>query len=118
MRGTPPTTTCSRGDVVLVGFVFADESGRKLRPALVVSSERYHQGRQEVVVAAITSNVTRRLLGDHLVAGWREAGLLLPGIVTGILRTVKQAMIERRLGTLRRSDLEAVNRALRRSLGL
>ena len=31
-------TACKRGDVVLVGFVFSDESGRKLRPALVISS--------------------------------------------------------------------------------
>jgi mRNA-degrading endonuclease toxin of MazEF toxin-antitoxin module len=111
-------TTCSRGDVVLVGFVFADESGRKLRPALVVSSGRYHEGRQEVVVAAITSNVRRRLFGDHLVGRWKEAGLLLPSIVTGILRTVRRAMIERRLGILPRGDIEAVNRALRRSLAL
>jgi mRNA-degrading endonuclease toxin of MazEF toxin-antitoxin module len=101
-----------------VGFVFADESGRKLRPALVVSSVRYHQGRQEIVVAAITSNMKRRLVGDHRVASWREAGLLLPGMVTGILRTVKQAMIERRLGVLRPGDIEAVERALRQSLGL
>lgn len=51
----------SRGDVVLIGFVFSDESGKKFRPALVLSSSAYHRGRQEVVVAAITSNIRRRL---------------------------------------------------------
>ena len=30
-------TVCRRGDVVLVGFVFSDESGRKVRPAVVIS---------------------------------------------------------------------------------
>ena len=44
--------------------------------------------------------------------------MLLPSTVTGILRTVKQAMIERRLGILSRDDIEAVSRALRRSLAL
>jgi ABC-type uncharacterized transport system substrate-binding protein len=31
-------TAYKRGDVVPVGFVFSDESGKKLRPALVISS--------------------------------------------------------------------------------
>ena len=67
-------TAFNRGDVVLVGFVFADESGRKLRPAVVLSTRAYQRGRQEVIVAAITSNVRRRLFGDHLIADWKKAG--------------------------------------------
>ena len=62
---------CNRGDVVLVGFVFSDESGRKLRPAVVISSAAYNRAREEVVVSAITSNVKRRLFGDHLIDNWR-----------------------------------------------
>jgi mRNA interferase MazF len=111
-------TTSRRGDVVLVGFVFSDESGRKLRPAVVLSSPAYHRARQEVIVAAITSNVTRRLFGDHVLADWKGAGLLFPSVVTGILRTIKRTMIDRRLGTMAPSDLEACDRTLRRSLGL
>ena len=86
-------TAYSRGDVVLVGFVFSDETGRKLRPAVVISAPAYQRARQEVVVAAITSNVRRRLFGDHLITEWKETGLLFPSVVTGILRTIKRAMI-------------------------
>lgn len=111
-------TVYSRGDVVLVGFVFSDESGKKLRPALVVSSPAYHRGRQEVVVAAITSNVRRRLFGDHLIADWKGAGLLFPSRVTGIIRTITRTMINRRLGSMPKPDMEAVDGELRRSLGL
>ena len=32
-------TTCKRGDLILVAFVFADEKGVKKRPALVISSK-------------------------------------------------------------------------------
>jgi mRNA-degrading endonuclease toxin of MazEF toxin-antitoxin module len=46
-------TAYSRGDVVLVGFVFSDEAGRKLRPAVIVSSHAYHRARQEVIAAAM-----------------------------------------------------------------
>lgn len=108
----------SRGDVVLVGFVFSDESGRKLRPAVVVSSPPYHRARQEVVVAAITSNVGRRRFGDYLIGEWKGAGLLVPSLVTGILRTIKRTMIERKLGSMPEADLKAVDRELRRCLGL
>jgi len=111
-------TAYRRGDVVLVGFVYSDESGKKLRPAVVISSPAYHRGRQEVIVAAITSNVRRRLFGDHLVADWRGAGLLFPSLVTGIFRTIERSVIERKLGSLSKPDLEAVDRELRRSLGL
>ena len=64
----------------------------------MISSAGYNRSRQDLIVAAITSNMRRRLFGDYIVADWTSAGLLLPSIVTGILRTIKQTMVERRLG--------------------
>lgn len=107
-----------RGDVVLVRFVFTDESGAKRRPAVVVSTSEYHRGRQEVIVVAITSNVDRLLVGDHLISGWREAGLLYPSVATGIVRTIKQGMIERRLGAMPQADMQAIQEQLRHVMGL
>ena len=112
------TTAYKRGDVVLVGFVFSDESGRKLRPALIISSSAYNRGRKEIVVAAITSNVRRHLFGDHLIVDWKSAGLLFPSVATGILRTVTRGMVDRKLGAMAKGDLEAVDHGLRRSLAL
>ena len=40
-------TEYSRGDVVLVSFIFTDETGVKQRPAVIISSDVYHQQRQE-----------------------------------------------------------------------
>lgn len=111
-------TAHSRGDVVLVGFAFSDESGTKLRPALVLSSLAYQRGRQEVVVAAISSNIRRRLFGDHVIADWKGAGLLFPSIATGIFRTIKHTMIDRKLGTMPKGDMDAVDKQLRGCLGL
>ena len=103
---------------MLIGFVFADESGKKVRPAVVVSSAGYHRNRQDVIVAAITSNVGRRLFGDHLIREWKAAGLLFPSVATGILRTIKRTMIDRKLGAIMEPDLEAIDRGLRGSLAL
>jgi mRNA interferase MazF len=111
-------TSCSRGDLVLVKFVFADEQGAKHRPGLIVSTNRYHQGRRDAILAAITSNVGRLLAGDYKVKAWRESGLLYPSIVTGIIRTIKHDMIARKLGALAPSELRAVEDKLREILAL
>jgi mRNA interferase MazF len=111
-------TVYNRGDVVLVGFVFSDESTKKLRPAVVISSAAYNRSRQEIIVAAITSNIRRRLFGDHLIAGWKGAGLLFPSLVTGIFRTIKHTMIDRKVGTMPKPEMQAIDLKLRQSLGL
>ncbi len=111
-------TSYEQGEVVLVRFVFSDETGAKRRPAIVISAGDYHRSRQEVIIAAITSNVDRLLIGDHLIVGWQEAGLLFPSVATGIIRTIKQAMIERRLGIMPAVDMKAVQEKLRQVLGL
>ena len=87
-----------RGNIVLVGFLFPGQTGIKRRPAVIISSRAYHRGRQEVIIAAITSNITRLLPGDTLIIGWKESGLLFPSVVTGIIRTVKHDALLRRLG--------------------
>jgi mRNA interferase MazF len=109
---------CKRGDVVLVRFTFTDASGWKNRPALVLNSSEYQRKRQELVVAAISSNVSRVLYGDHLLAQWQQAGLLFPSVVTGILRTIKRDMAHRRLGALPKPEMEIIEGTLRTMLGL
>lgn len=108
----------TRQDVVLVDFVFSEETGSKRRPVLVLSSPEYHRGRQEAVVAAVTSNTSRVLPGDHMMDDWQQAGLPLPSMVTGILRTIKQGMIGRRLGRVSGKDMAGVMGNLRSTLGL
>jgi len=111
-------TGYSRRDVVLVSFVFSDETGERRRPAVIVSSDAYHKSRQEAIIAAITSRTDRVLVGDHLIKDWEEAGLLFPSVVTGIIRTMKQGMITRKLGIMSKADMEAVDDNLRVALSL
>jgi mRNA interferase MazF len=111
-------TDYSRGDVVLVSFVFSDETGERQRPAVIVSSEAYHRSRQEAIIAAITSRTDRILAGDHLITDWQGAGLLFPSVATGIIRTVKRGMISRRLGIMSQADMEAIDDNLRAALSL
>ncbi len=58
------------------------------------------------------------LFGDHVLSGWKQAGLLFPSTVTGILRTIKATMIHRRLGTVPATEMPLIDRALADALGL
>lgn len=116
MTGSRPVYR--RGDIVLVNFVFPDETGTKRRPALILSDDAYQQSRQEVIIAAVTSNVRRLLAGDCLISNWKGAGLLYASAVTGVIRTVKETMLERKLGALAGRDLQAVQQSMRHVLGL
>lgn len=113
-----PMTGYRRGDVVLVGFIFTDESGVKQRPAIVISSYIYSEQRREVIISAVTSQTERLLTGNHLISYWRESGLLFPSVATGIIRTIKQNMIIRKLGTMAETDMDKIDEQLRIALGL
>jgi mRNA interferase MazF len=111
-------TGYKRGDVVLVRFVFSDETGERQRPAVILSSDAYHKSRQEAIIAAITSRTDRILAGDHLINDWKGAGLLFPSVATGIIRTIKQGMIAKKLGTMPLPDMKRIESHLREALGL
>jgi mRNA interferase MazF len=118
MIKTLPMTSYKRGDILLVGFEFSEGGGSKKRPALVVSGDRYHRSRQEVIIAAITSNIQRLLFADTKIEHWKEAGLLYPSLVTGIIRTIKGQMIIKKLGALPDSDFKNVEKGLAGALQL
>ena len=105
------------GDVILVEFVFSEGAKSKQRPALVLSVEDYHKNRQELILAAITSNVDRQLIGDTKLKDWKKVGLLYPSLVTAIVRTIKKDMVSRKLGRLSNEDLQAVEENLKKVLG-
>ena len=106
------------GDVILVEVIFSEGIGAKKRPALILSSDEYHKSRQEIIIAAITSNIRRMLLGDSKIVEWKDAGLLYPSVVTGIMQTIKARMAIRRLGELSKRDLQLVKKNLSKAIVL
>lgn len=109
----PTTTAFERGDVVLVPFPFTDERTERMRPALVVTSGEYHAGCDDCIVAMVTSRVeAARRPGDHLVRGWKNAGLLHPSVVRAKLTTISRRLVRRRIGRMPDDDLRAFIRGL------
>jgi mRNA-degrading endonuclease toxin of MazEF toxin-antitoxin module len=106
-------TSYSFGDVVIVPVTFSDQSEIKKRPAVVVSSAAYHQGRTDLILMAITSQVRPSgRIGEIPVSGWREAGLLKPSVFKPLLFTLDRALFLRRLGRLEETDRRSLRRVL------
>ena len=111
-------TKYKRGDIILANFGFSEGRESKKRPALIISSDRYHKDHQEVIAVAITHNIKRVLSYDTKIDEWKEAGLLYPSLVTGIIRTIKNSIIVHRLGALSQQDFQKVQENLKKAIGL
>ncbi len=108
-----------RGDVVLIPFPFTDLSAAKTRPAVIVSSDLYHQTRSELLLAYVSSQVSKaQSTLDYVLADWSLAGLPKPSFVRPKLAAVEQTLVVYQVGRLTAQDLFAVDRCLRKALAL
>lgn len=103
-------TKFNRGDIILVEVIFSDGLSSKLRPALILSDNDYNKSRDEVIVAAITSNVKQVYKGDTEVVDWEKAGLKVPSLATAILQTIKKDRIRKHLGQIVKSDFDKIEK--------
>ncbi len=114
----PTTTAYEFGDVVLVPFPFTDQSGSKQRPAVVVSSPRYHDERPDLVIMALTSQVRPPgVASDVAILRWREAGLLKSSVIKPVITTIERGLVRRKLGRLEADDRRSLEDALHQLLG-
>lgn len=115
-------TKYKKGTIVLVLFPNSDLVTAKRRPALVVQADALDTGLEQVIIAMITSNMSRdghlcrvRLNKDS--AEGKSAGILTDSVVmTDNLTTVRLVEIDRGLGVL--PDMDAVESALKATFGL
>ncbi|MCL4471743.1 MAG: type II toxin-antitoxin system PemK/MazF family toxin [Sulfuricella sp.] len=114
----PIMTGFEFGDVVLVPFPFTDQSAAKKRPAVVISSDAYHQGRPDLIIMAITSQVKpAQTVGEAIVQDWQGAGLLKPSAIKPVITTIERGLIINKLGQLKEDDRAALRRAIGQILG-
>ena len=118
----PPSSQLHHGDVVLVPFPFADLTGQKIRPAVIVSADP--QG-SELTPAFITSVLTNRsprgaevelLRSDQ---EFRATGLKADSLIRlDKLVTLSSGVISRRLGKAGQATNSKAAAMLRRAFGL
>ncbi len=105
------------GAVVWLYFDFTSGRGVKKRPAIVLSSDRYHRETPDLIVAAVTSKVSAPLRpGDYLLRDWHHAGLNVPSKVKAVIGTYLQSDVEGQVGSLTLPDWHRLQRALREAV--
>ncbi|MEN8215496.1 MAG: type II toxin-antitoxin system PemK/MazF family toxin [Pseudomonadota bacterium] len=102
-----------RGDVVLVFFPNSNLTSAKRRPALVIQADNLQTGLRQIIVAMITSNLSRANHPSRVKvllssAEGQHSGLLTDSVVmTDNLATVKEFEIERVIGWLSMTQVDA-----------
>lgn len=112
----PRMTSYECGDVILVAFPFTDQTNRKQRPAIIVSTSTYNTERPDLIIMAVTSQIRAENSFDCLVSDWQAAGLLKPSTVKPVIATIERGLVIKRLGRLIEVDQRAVSAALRRMI--
>jgi len=114
----PRTTGYRFGDIVLVPFPFTDQSVKKRRPAVVVSSERYNQERPDLIIMAVTSKARpTNVISETVIKDWQGAGLLMASVVKPVVATIEASLVIRRLGRLKEEDQDTLRRGIGKIIG-
>lgn len=118
MRQNP---SYKRGDVILSRFPESNLRRTKFRPGLIIQADELQTGLPQLVVATITSNMRRAYHPSRVplflgTPEGRQSGLVMDSVVmTDNLATVVEATIERVIGSIPMTKVDA---ALRHTLNL
>jgi len=85
-------------DLLLVPFPFSDQSGRKIRPVIVISGDEFNKNSEDVIVIGVTSNIIKdkyfiKLTNDDLEEGKLSTTCIIK--VENILKIDKTLFIKR-----------------------
>ena len=109
----------SRGDVVLVPLPYSDLTSAKTRPAVIVSSDIYHNQQPDILLCALTTNLLAASDSlDYILQDWTAANLRFPTAFKPVIVTLDPALIVHYIGRLTLPDLEEIDTRLRSALGL
>ena len=101
-----------QGDIILISFPFTNLSSSKQRPALIISSEKYNNSREDLIIAAITSQIPATLSFDEFLIpeqNLKTAGLPKTSIIKlGKIITLHQQLVRKKLGYLSEGDFSDV----------
>lgn len=99
----PSGTTLEQGDVVLLEFPFSDLSAAKQRPVLVLSRGSYNATSTDMVVCAMTSNLSSAAHSVLVDSSDMEKGRLVAEsrIRADKVFTAAQSLVTKRVGRVK-----------------
>ena len=85
-------------DLLIVPFPFSDQSGRKVRPVVVLSNNYFNNHSEDVIVVGVTSNVKKERYSISLTNKDLESGNLFTDCTIkaeNILRLEKSLILKK-----------------------
>lgn len=120
MKNTNVFNNILRGDIYyadLTGAIGSEQAGK--RPVLIIQNDIGNRHSPTVIVAPITSKTTKKKLPTHILLS-KDSEFCLPKNATVLLeqiRTLDKSRLDNYLTSIKCSELEKINEALRISLG-
>jgi mRNA interferase MazF len=107
------------GDIVLLPYPFTNYFDKKRRPALVLSAREFNDRTSDVILAAISSNVSRSSPYEVVInstdPGFGQTNLKTSSVVKcGAIFAFSQAQIDKHLGFLPTEVMDRVKEVVRR----
>ena len=99
-----------QGTLVLLPFPFSDLSGRKFRPALVVSKDVYNRRSDDAIMVPLTSVLKEAPFSIAVTTADLSEGTLLKSSVIKAdkLFAIEQQLIQTEIGVISQGKLEEV----------
>ncbi|MDP1729372.1 MAG: type II toxin-antitoxin system PemK/MazF family toxin [archaeon] len=84
-------------ELLLVPFPFSDQSGRKVRPVIVISNDEFNEDSEDVLVVGVTSNILKNKYTINLTNENLDEGKLITNCcikIENILKLDKELIIK------------------------
>jgi mRNA interferase MazF len=101
-------------DIVLLSFLFSDLASAKVRPAVVLSNDKYNRRSEDFVAVPLTSNLRLRDYAILVTSSDLERGKLIVDSKVKVDRvfSVSQRLVRMKIGRIRADVHEQITRML------
>lgn len=112
-----------KGDIAVIKFPFLLKQGRKVqkgRPALVINNSEVNKRYNDIVLAAITSQIPPELMEMEIILESGDStGLIKKSLLRlDFIMTIPEELISRRIGVISGQVMKTVDDKLKRLFGI
>lgn len=103
-----------QGEILLIPIPFSDLTSNKKRPVLVLSNDGYNDKTEDIIVAAITSNLATKEYVVMLSSDDLDEGTLKVDSCIRVdkIYTLSQNIVVSKFGTVKKCVIDAVKKRL------
>lgn len=89
-------------EIILIPFPFSDQTGTKVRPALILSNNQFNESSEDILVCAITTNMKKNEYTIIIKQEDVENGILYAdsAIKTETIIKIDKKLIMKRIGSV------------------